>query len=104
MNARIILLTSAMLTTGCGSSDDKISEVQYDMSIRGSTDAAEFIIRCAEAANPLSDEEGEDLVVQCERTASNIYGVPYFHVMRGWRKLCESEIKKETEDCKVGLL
>jgi hypothetical protein len=27
------------------------------------------ITACAEAANPKSDEEGEDLVAQCERTA-----------------------------------
>jgi len=29
---------------------------------------AEFIIKCSEAANPKSDEEGEDLVDQCENT------------------------------------
>jgi hypothetical protein len=29
---------------------------------------AAFIVDCAKAANPLSDEEGEDLVKQCERT------------------------------------
>lgn len=32
---------------------------------------AEFIIKCSEAANPKSDEEGEDLVIQCERTGTN---------------------------------
>lgn len=29
---------------------------------------AQFIIDCSEAANPKSDEEGEDLVAQCEAT------------------------------------
>lgn len=29
---------------------------------------AQFILKCAEAANPKSDEEGEDLVIQCQRT------------------------------------
>ncbi len=36
--------------------------------------AAAFIIECAGAANPHSDEEGEDLVLQCERTATRLYG------------------------------
>lgn len=34
---------------------------------------AKFVVECAEAANPMSDEEGEDLVRQCEETAKNIY-------------------------------
>ena len=34
---------------------------------------AEFIINCAKAANPMSDEEGEDLVIQCERTSHNLF-------------------------------
>lgn len=32
-----------------------------------------FIIECAKAANPMSDEEGEDLVYQCEKTGRGIY-------------------------------
>ena len=34
---------------------------------------AEFIVNCAKAANPLSDEEGEDMVLQCERTSRNLF-------------------------------
>lgn len=34
---------------------------------------AAFIINCAKAANPLSDEEGEDLVAQCERTSEHLF-------------------------------
>ena len=34
---------------------------------------AEFILKCAKAANPMSDEEGEDLVEQCELTSHNLY-------------------------------
>jgi len=29
---------------------------------------AQFIIDCSRAANPMSDEKGEDLVEQCERS------------------------------------
>lgn len=32
-----------------------------------------WILECAKAANPLSDEEGEDLVRQCEDTAVRLY-------------------------------
>lgn len=46
---------------------------------------AKFIIECSKAANPLSDEEGEDLVAQCERT--------------GERTLCET-----TKMCRVTYL
>ena len=34
---------------------------------------AKFIIDCARAANPMSDEEGEDLVKQCEKTSRNLF-------------------------------
>lgn len=34
---------------------------------------AEFIINCAKAANPMSDEEGEDLVLQCESTSRDLF-------------------------------
>lgn len=37
--------------------------------------AATFIVECAAAANPLSDEEGEDLVAECKYTARDLYGV-----------------------------
>ena len=34
---------------------------------------AKFIVDCAKAANPMSDEEGEDLVKQCAITAENLF-------------------------------
>ena len=37
-----------------------------------SKDVSKFIIDCAFSANPKSDEEGEDLVKQCEETAKRI--------------------------------
>jgi len=43
---------------------------------------ASFIIECAKAANPMSDEEGEDLVQQCEWTGMRLY--------------CEQEFYKPT--------
>lgn len=40
--------------------------------------AAQFVIDCARAANPHSDEEGEDLVAQCEHTSRNFF-TTYIH-------------------------
>jgi hypothetical protein len=37
--------------------------------------ASAFVVKCAEAANPKSDEEGEDLVAQCEETARRLHCV-----------------------------
>ena len=37
-----------------------------------SKDVSKFIIDCAFSANPKSDEEGEDLVKQCEETAKRM--------------------------------
>jgi hypothetical protein len=34
---------------------------------------AKFIVECARAANPMSDEEGEDLVAQCDKTSQRIF-------------------------------
>lgn len=34
---------------------------------------AKFIIECAKAANPMSDEEGEDLVKQCGQTSFELF-------------------------------
>lgn len=39
---------------------------------------AQFIVDCARAANPMSDEEGEDLVAQCEKTSTNLYCVKQY--------------------------
>lgn len=34
---------------------------------------AKFIIECAKAANQMSDEQGEDLVKQCEQTSLELF-------------------------------
>jgi hypothetical protein len=41
---------------------------------------ASFVIDCAKAANPLSDEEGEDLVKQCQKTAEELFCSKEKHV------------------------
>lgn len=34
---------------------------------------ADFIINCAKAANPMSDEEGEDLVKECNKVSYQLF-------------------------------
>jgi hypothetical protein len=64
------VLGVALLTLGCTETwDVQVSpfedcEVPPDKTER----LLQFVVACAEAANPKSDEEGEDLVSQCERT------------------------------------
>lgn len=65
-----ILLISMLVLVSCGSN--------YEFT-RGTInkcqgkELADFIVKCAKAANPMSDEEGEDLVQQCEWTGQRIY-------------------------------
>lgn len=33
---------------------------------------ADFVVNCAKAANPMSDEEGEDLVAECRRSGQAV--------------------------------
>ncbi len=37
------------------------------------SEVAKFIVDCAKAANPMSDEEGEDLVEACDKSAKSIF-------------------------------
>ena len=71
-----LLLLSVITITLLGCSDKPPHIVKVSVK-RCTTDLdrerlSAFIIKCAEAANPLSDEEGEDLVYQCERTGENV--------------------------------
>ena len=55
----------------CGCVPEK--RVGRKCELASSAVRAEFILKCAEAANPKSDEEGEDLVSQCEQTSERLY-------------------------------
>ncbi len=57
-----------LLLTSCG---EKIR--YYGHSYCEAEKLGQFVINCSEAANPKSDEEGEDLVAQCERTGRRIF-------------------------------
>lgn len=84
---------------GCGGEPGNY-QVYSQESIKGSEKAANFIIECAKAANPLSDEEGEDLVLECKRTAQEIYGeTEFFGYVTKHGKGCYTHDREETREC-----
>ena len=98
---KVLLILGALVLTGCNDYDTKWY-ISSKNSIMGSDKAAEFIVKCAQAANPLSDEEGEDLVQQCESTAKSIYATKVWYAYQGksaWYHKCESADLKETKAC-----
>jgi len=76
----IIIFCITIFLFGCDEKRDIQTMVEIICSSKGSRkQLATFVINCSKAANPMSDEEGEDLVSQCEET--------------GRRILCSEEIK-----------
>ena len=76
------------LLIGCGKAppptpDTRVEEVHHCATSDEKAQLAKFIVDCSTAANPKSDEEGEDLVAQCEST--------------GLRTLCPLHLHEETE-------
>lgn len=62
MNRLIILI---IFFVGC--------DRRYEEKCVAGKDQREFVIACIREGNPHSDEEGEDLVRQCEHTASRLF-------------------------------
>ena len=61
------------MVVGCTGSHSIIRSTMKECSTKEEKkELADFVIKCNESANPKSDEEGEDLVIQCERTGRNI--------------------------------
>lgn len=80
LHVATLLLT---LTLGCEESGPEWGHVSMGPWCGADSQAkrAEFVVRCAEAANPKSDEEGEDLVKECAEQAEVIYCThrPFVH-------------------------
>ncbi len=65
---------------------------------------AEFVLQCAKNANPLSDEEGEDLVRECRRTGITLYctNTPGFTVKSSHTIPCDkAETVREKDICGI---
>ena len=104
------LILISFILIGCSEQKDKkpteITVVSaLDIIKEDREKAASFILQCAKNANPLSDEEGEDLVKQCDRTADGIYGVQRYKICTGkcWSnfKWCDDvTLANEIKACK----
>jgi hypothetical protein len=82
------------ILTACGGKDFR---TKNEVDCNGKEhEIAQFVIDCAKAANPLSDEEGEDLVKQCERTAVNTFCTSTSVVIEYKNGNCFNENKKIT--------
>lgn len=69
----LILLALFTLVLGCNSAVSKVNIYQYYCSYESQALRRTFILDCIEKGNPHSDEEPEDLVSQCSKTAENVY-------------------------------
>lgn len=84
------LAVLVIFTAACDP-DPPTARVRFDIDCRPDTAErrAQFIVDCAKAANPMSDEEREDLVKQCESTAKHLFG---HSVKMAWRSDDYSDI------------
>ena len=69
----IFLIVMCSFLIGC-QQDQGYPTYEFAIDKENVDKAAEFIAKTCEAANPKSDEEGEDLVARVEETAMKLYG------------------------------
>lgn len=74
-----IMMSLLLLAVACGDPEPHV-RTEREFLATDADRAARFVIDCAAAGNPKSDEEGEDLVWQCERTARALFGVTRWSV------------------------
>lgn len=89
-----LLLLTTTLTFGC----DKVT-LHSGQTLNGSKEAADFIIECSKVSNTRSDEEGEDVVAQCEQTARNLYESTEYYIIRNRSRVCRTTTAEETKQC-----
>lgn len=68
MRNLMTVLALAIFLSGCENEHFVERSTPYCLEETDRYKLTNFIVKCAEAANPKSDEEGEDLVAQCEKT------------------------------------
>ncbi len=101
-NITLLVLPLVVLLTGCN--QQHYGYVSTSKEFVDVDKAANFIVACAAAANPLSDEEGEDLVVECKHTARELYGVSKFVAKVTssralGREVCRGDTYQIARDC-----
>lgn len=68
-----IFALCALLFTGCDKIGDRPVQISMLRVCHPNPKQAQFVVDCAAAANPKSDEEGEDLVEQCEESSHRLF-------------------------------
>jgi hypothetical protein len=68
---KILVVILVLMLAACSNERTQELSATTDCS-NYKAEIAKFIVDCAKAANPLSDEEGEDLVEQCEVTGKHV--------------------------------
>lgn len=66
---RIIICLIVVMVCNC----EVYRVTNFRVSNEKIEETAEFILTCIKNGNPMSDEEGEDLVAQCDRTANDLF-------------------------------
>lgn len=94
-----ILISILLLCIGCSKLKNE-PHIYVGKHIVDKDAAATFTINCARAANPMSDEEGEDLVAECFSKAEILYGVPYYYTLNKTKySTCTSDDYDKTASC-----
>lgn len=88
------MIAILLIASACGQ-----NEIYSKKGFADPKKASEFIVECSKAANPMSDEEGEDLVSQCEQTAIKLYGRTVYYIYDKGRHYCESIDVDATRNC-----
>ncbi len=86
---KYLLALALLVVGGCVAREPSNWEVRC---VEPGPEAAACMIECARAANPMSDEEGEDLVAECARRCTTFTcerkPLHYWESGEGWRN-CE---------------
>lgn len=81
---KLLLLGLTLILCACGPQYTTRTEIPPEKA----KEAAEFITKLCEVSNPKSDEEPEDMILQAQRTAEELFGVKKSYVLRndgkGW--------------------
>lgn len=64
-----ILLISVLLMMSCICAQDPELHYKHECSPEQNEQIAAWVLKCIEVANPKADEEPEDWIYQCKRTA-----------------------------------
>lgn len=69
----VVMVAALIMLTGCSDKDFESTMEQIDCGPEVTEKIATFNLSCIVGANPMSDEEPEDWIRQCNRVARQTY-------------------------------